>query len=108
MYHGGTQASGQSLSETRCYCGRLLPRMPRQGCEGGHGRRTDYTRRLTTACGNACGVKLQLRSGANCAEAVRRASFKNSLRWIEMDIAPSADLMSLICPELYSGRRGMS
>src|SRR5260370_42299947 len=57
---------------------------------------------------NACGVKLQLHGGANCADAARRPSFKNSLRSIGMDIAsPYADLMVLIQPELYSGRWGM-
>src|SRR5205814_5830595 len=59
-------------------------------------------------CGNACGVKLQLRSGANCADAARTPSFKNSRRSIGMGIAPPyGNLMSLIQPELYSGRWGM-
>jgi hypothetical protein len=66
MYYGGTQASGKSLPEARGYCGRLLPRMPRQGCEGGHGRPGDHTRRLTR--------RTSFKIPAKCLKAEARVS----------------------------------
>src|SRR5689334_8277987 len=58
-------------------------------------------------CGNPCGVRPQLCSGANCAEATaRKPSFKKSLRSIGVDIASGNPLFPG-SPESYLDRRGM-
>jgi len=78
------------MPEARCYCGRLLPRMPRQVRERGHGRRGDYSRGLAAP-------------QARLRETIRRApsASSNSAKSASLCVARTKHLSYFVLPQFY-------